>query len=214
MIATLDKSQTIDDNCHVGQALSILCSDFSRQVECRRYFYRSGKLLSNGIVNLSRSRWHQGTGDLTDQRLILDRRVLDFSVGLDTEINELVEGSDLYEPKVSLQQVVLPVGQIDSLLEQCKAYDAFRRYRVDKGLEDVLSYGNGLVIMLCGKSGTGKTMTVNAIARDMKKKVLLVDFQSLSGRKDGGDTDADLRGLFREAQMNNVSRTPHLSPHH
>lgn len=47
-------------------------------------------------------------------------------------------------------------------------------------------------------------MTVNAIAKEMRKKVLLVDFQSLSGRKDGGDTDADLRGLFREAHMNNA----------
>jgi hypothetical protein len=81
--------------------------------------------------------------------------VLDFSVGLDTEINELVEGSDLYEPKVSLSQVVLPPGQISGLLEQCKAYDSFRKYRVDQGLQDLLPYGNGLVIMLCGKSGTG-----------------------------------------------------------
>ena len=29
-------------------------------------------------------------------RIILDRRVLDWVVGLDSEINELVEGSDLY----------------------------------------------------------------------------------------------------------------------
>lgn len=55
-------------------------------------------------------------------------------------------------------------------------------------------------------SGTGKTMTVNAIAKHLGKKVLLVDFGGLSGRRtDGsGDLDADLRGLFREAQMNNA----------
>jgi putative ribosome biogenesis GTPase RsgA len=93
--------------------------------------------------------------------------------------------------------VVLPPGQIDSLLEQCKAYDAFRKYRVQHGLEELLPYGNGLVIMLCGKSGTGKTMTVNAIAKDMGKKVLLVDFGSLSGRKDGSDTDAGTYALLQ-----------------
>ena len=204
LISTLDKSQYVEDACTVGQALSILCPDFNSQIVARRFFYRSGKLLSNGIVSLYRPRWHQGTGDLTDQRISLDRRVLDFSVGLDTEINELVEGSDLYEPKVELSQVVLPEGQIDTILEQCRAYDTFRKYRNDRGLQEILSYGNGLVIMLCGKSGTGKTMTVNAIAKDLGKKVLLVDFGSLSGRKDGTEADADLRGLFREAHMNNA----------
>lgn len=48
-------------------------------------------------------------------------------------------------------------------------------------------------------------MTVNAVAKDLGKKVLLVDFGSLSGRKDGSaDLDADLRGLFREAHMSNA----------
>ena len=55
--------------------------------------------------------------------------------------------------QVSLSQVVLPAGHLNSLLEQCQAYDAFRAYRKRKGLEEVLSYGNSLVIMLCGKSG-------------------------------------------------------------
>jgi hypothetical protein len=35
------------------------------------------------------------------------------------------------------------------------------RYRSSAGLEDVLAYGNSLVIMLCGKSGTG--MPVNTL---------------------------------------------------
>ena len=49
-------------------------------------------------------------------------------------------------------------------------------------------------------------MTVNAIAKEMGKKVLLVDFASLYGKRgDGtGSTDADLRGLFREALMSNA----------
>jgi hypothetical protein len=38
----------------------------------------------------------------------------------------------------------------------------------------------------------------------MGKKVLLVDFGGLSGKKDHADADADLRGLFREAHMNNA----------
>mmetsp|Transcript_10019 Transcript_10019/g.15147 ORF Transcript_10019/g.15147 Transcript_10019/m.15147 type:complete len:1253 (+) Transcript_10019:82-3840(+) len=195
----------MEDVATVGQVLAILCQDFRTQIANRKYFYRSGRLLSNGIISLSKSRWHQGSGDLTDQRVVLDRRVLDWVVGLDSEINELVEGSDLYTPKVSLQQVVLPKGQIGPVVKQCRAYDEFRKYRKNMGLEDVMCYGNSLVILLCGKSGTGKTMTVNAIAHDLGKKVLLVDFGGLSGRREGaGELDADLRGLFREAHMSNA----------
>jgi hypothetical protein len=42
----------------------------------------------------------RGGGDLMDQQVELDRRMLDWIVGLDTEMNELVEGSHLYKPKV------------------------------------------------------------------------------------------------------------------
>jgi hypothetical protein len=199
-------SRVVDDVISVGQALQILCQDFQTQVANRRYFYRSGRLMSNGIISLNRSRWHQGGGDLTDIKVVLDRRVLDWAVGLDSEINELVEGSDLYEPKVSLSQVVLPKGHVETLWSQCRAYGDFLKYRqTQAGLSDTLSYGNSLVMLLCGKSGTGKTMTVNAIARELGKKVLMVDFSSLSGRRsEGSDTDADLRGLFREANMSNA----------
>jgi hypothetical protein len=198
LMETLENSSRVsDDSTSVGQALGILCQDFQSQVAHRKYFYRSGKLMTHGIISLNKSRWHVGSGDLTDNRIILDRRVLDWVVGLDSEINELVEGSDLYEPQVNLSQVVLPTGHLDALLAQCTAYDAFRKYRSQAGLEEVLAYGNSLVIMLCGKSGTGKTMTVNAIAKELGKKVLLVDFASLTGRSSsgggGGDMDADLR---------------------
>ena len=102
-------------------------------------------------------------------------------MGLDSEINELVEGSDLYTPHVSLSQIVLPPGDIDVIVNQCRAYDHFCRYRMDTRLHEVINYGHGLVILFCGKSGTGKTMTVNAIATELRKSVLLVDFSSLTG---------------------------------
>eukprot|EP00981_Chlorochromonas_danica_P002344 scaffold453_cov187-Ochromonas_danica.AAC.14 len=68
----------------------------------------------------------------------------------------------------------------------------------------VIAYGNSLVILLCGTPGTGKTMTVNAIATELKKKVLLCDFNSLVNKKDSSqhaDIEIDLKGLFRENGM-------------
>jgi hypothetical protein len=98
-------SRSIDDVISVGQALAILCQDFQMCVANRKYFYRSGRLITHGIISLSKPRWHIGSGDLTDQKMSVDRRLLDWCVGLDSEINEIVEGSDLYKPKVTLAQV-------------------------------------------------------------------------------------------------------------
>jgi SpoVK/Ycf46/Vps4 family AAA+-type ATPase len=47
-------------------------------------------------------------------------------------------------------------------------------------------------------------MTVNAVAKELKKKVLLVDFQSLLSRRGNNEAEVDLKGLFREAKMSNA----------
>lgn len=45
------------------------------------------------------------TGDPTNAKVEIDRRMLDFCVGLDTEFSEIVEGSHLYFPKTKFEQV-------------------------------------------------------------------------------------------------------------
>lgn len=47
------------------------------------------------------------TGDPTTAKVEIDRRMLDFCVGLDTEFSEIVEGSHLYYPKTKFDQVKL-----------------------------------------------------------------------------------------------------------
>jgi hypothetical protein len=42
----------VDDSTSVGQALSILCQDFQAQVAHRKYFYRSGKLVSRADAEI------------------------------------------------------------------------------------------------------------------------------------------------------------------
>lgn len=196
--------QRMDDSTTINQILSVFCDTFREQVAHRVYFYKSSRLLSRGLVKLTRGRWHSSSGDLVDQRVELDRRVLDWVVGLDTEINEMVEGSDLYSPKVHLAQVVLPEDHKEQILETVKSYEKFRKYRKKINLDETISYGVGLVLLLAGASGTGKSMTVNAIANELGKRVLLVDFPSLQGKKQDDNSDADLRGLFREAEMSNA----------
>ena len=53
---------------------------------------------------------------------------------------------------------------------------------------------------------SGKTMSVNAVANRFNKRVLMVDFPSLYGKKGGNGSDViDLKGLFREAEMSDTA---------
>ena len=128
------------------------------QVEHRTRFYKSSTLISRGVLRVQRSRWHSsGSADLSEQRVELDRRVLDFVVGLDTEINELVEGSELYSPKVDLDDVVLPAADKKKLCDLCEAFGYLAPYARKTGLfEHALPYGSGFIVLLCGPSGTGQ----------------------------------------------------------
>ena len=47
------------------------------------------------------------TCDPTTAKIEIDRRMLDFCVGLDTEFSEIVEGSHLYYPKTKFDQVCI-----------------------------------------------------------------------------------------------------------
>lgn len=195
------------DSVQVKDILTVYCDSFKEQVLARKYFYKSSKLVARGLIKLRTSTYSHGGGDLMDQNVELDRRMLDWIVGLDTEMNELVEGSHLYKPKVSMEQVVLPDEQKEMLLWTADNFGKFKQYRKNAGLEDVITYGAGLIILLCGPSGTGKTMTVNAVAHHLGKRVLLVDFhslQSVSGGSKQKDNSADLCGLFRDADMNDA----------
>ncbi|CAM6093219.1 unnamed protein product [Calypogeia fissa] len=203
------KYRPSSDNIQVKDVLIVFFDSFKEQVLARTYFYKSSKLVARGLIKLRASLYARGGGgDLMEQHVELDRRILDWIVGLDAEMNELVDGSHLYQPKISMEHVVLPEEQKDMLLKTVDNFANFKKFRKSAGLEDLINYGAGLVVLLCGPSGTGKTMTVNAVAHHLGKRVLLVDFQSLhkgsGGSRTGDDQSADLRGLFRDAEMNDA----------
>jgi hypothetical protein len=68
-----------------------------RQVSKRCYFYKSGKLVSKGLVKLKNDGYGWEFDDLLGQSARLDRRVLDCIVGIPVaDGSEVAEGSNLY----------------------------------------------------------------------------------------------------------------------
>src|SRR3546814_14455321 len=76
--------------CTVNDLLNCFCGSLEDQIKSRKYFYKSAILVKEGILNI------HGTDlavDLTECTVEIDRHMLDFVVGLDTEFSGIVEGS-------------------------------------------------------------------------------------------------------------------------
>lgn len=54
--------------------------------------------MSLGLIQIISSRYDE----LATEYVLIDRRLLDWLVGLDTEVSELIEGLNLYTPAVRL----------------------------------------------------------------------------------------------------------------
>ena len=177
----------------VGDLLTLWTDGLEDQVARRKHFYKSGRLIQEGLIHVESSLISQ----LSSQSVEIDRRIMDFIVGLDSEASDLVEGSHLYSPKVRLESVVLPPEQKKLILETVGTFDALRKAREQLGLDEAIAYGRGLVMLFYGPSGTGKTMLANGIANHLGKKIFLVNFPSLGMAQ----ADEVLALLFREARI-------------
>ncbi|KAL7566853.1 hypothetical protein ACA910_021349 [Epithemia clementina (nom. ined.)] len=194
---------TYDKATKVGHLLVSYFDSFSDQVKNRPYFYRSSTLLRKGLIQFVNQ--YRMTNDLTDQEIKLDRRVLDCVVGLDKESSEVSHGSHLYDPKISLDAVVLPDKLKEMITGAVTHFEQFRTYRKhNPGFDEAIAYGVGLTLMFCGKSGTGKTMTANAIAAKLKKKLLLVNFPALQQQNHESRETPMYQSIFREAELSDA----------
>ncbi|KAF0981915.1 hypothetical protein FDP41_011776 [Naegleria fowleri] len=180
---------------NVGYILWVLCDDLQSRISHRSYFYKQSKLISDCMIRLS----DKLSDDLMECSVDIDRRMLDYLCGLDLEFSHVVEGSHLFYPKIKLENVVLPDSQKQLIVETVSNFEKFKKVRKQLGFEDIITYGNSIVMLFYGASGTGKTLTSNALANYIGKKMLLVNFSNMTEQK--GDI---LKYVFREAKINDA----------
>ncbi|CAL1145902.1 unnamed protein product [Cladocopium goreaui] len=163
----------------VATVLVFLSPDLASQIANRKAFYKDAVLVRDHIIHVSTKGVH---GDLASCPVEIDRRMVDFIVGLDSEMQQLVDGSHLYLPQTKMEAVVLPEETKILISKTVQSLSLFKKSKHQFKLDETIS-SSGLVMLFYGDSGTGKTMTANAIANLLGKKLLLINFPSLGGEQ-------------------------------
>ena len=173
----------------------------AERVGRRRAFGRRGALVSRDLVTADVGNRFSSPKDLLTTSVEITSRAFQLLVGDQSLSEDLVDFSSVEEPKVTLDQVVLPPVDKRRLLAVVERHDAYLECRRAWGFDDVIRYGRGVLMLFHGKPGTGKTMTAHAIAHRLGRRVLNVDIPTFI---EHADASRFMPGLFREARLQNA----------
>lgn len=179
----------------VGLALELFSVDFGSRIAHRRSFLPDGSLLSNHLVELRPKLGAES--QLQEMGIELPSRVVAHILGQEADV-EIDGFSRLYWPKSGLERVILPErtrGQILALIEN---YDRCMALKRTWGFEEIGGGGRNVLFLFSGPSGTGKTLTAQAIAGTLGRPLLRVDAHELQTRRSLED---NLDILMREARL-------------
>lgn len=181
----------------VQSAIATFARTFEQSVEMRRLFSVDAPLLASSL--LIAARVGASEGDFLDIMLEVPRRVVSELLGESEMDEELIAFSRLRTPTVRLEQVVLPAEQKELVLSLVKNHEQYLERRAEWGVDEVIAYGKGLVLLFSGPPGTGKTMLANAVARELGKRLFSIDAAKLASQ--GRTIESALDAVFREARL-------------
>ena len=120
-----------------------------------------------------------------------------------TEKNEPVE--EIFvpeEPKWSLDEIILPEEVKAQILDVATYADNAHRVFELWGFKKTHKYSRRIGINLYGAPGTGKTMAAHAIAKNLGRKILIVNYADIES-KYVGETPKNIRKAFETARKTN-----------
>lgn len=119
------------------------------------------------------------------------------------KINNSERVYELIEPCFSFEDMILNKSTYDQIQDAL----AFLEYRklifVEWGLEKTHKLQNKSAINFFGESGTGKTMAAHAVAKQLNRQLLIVDYSQIES-KYVGETSKNITALFSYAKEMNA----------
>jgi ATP-dependent 26S proteasome regulatory subunit len=106
-------------------------------------------------------------------------------------------------PRYRWDDIVLPEDRLAQLRELCNHVKYRDRVYGEWGFGARLALGKGLMVLLAGPSGTGKTMAADVVAGELGLELYRIDLSSVVS-KYIGETEKNLGRIFDEAETSNA----------
>ena len=106
------------------------------------------------------------------------------------------------EPKYNFSDIILNSDSYDAVQDVLAIYEKRKIIFEDWGLSTTHKQQNQCGINLYGVPGTGKTMVAHAIAKQLNRKILTVDYSQIES-KYVGETSKNLTSMFNYAKETN-----------
>lgn len=106
------------------------------------------------------------------------------------------------EPKWSLDEIILPDEVKNQILDVATYADNSHRVFEMWGFKRTHKYSRRIGVNLYGAPGTGKTMAAHAIAKELGRQILVVNYADIES-KYVGETPKNIRKAFEAAKKSN-----------
>ncbi len=195
--ALLDRDG-VPGNLTVEVIFTFAALPFDERLRRRAAFSPDGALLRHDLITVDLSSRQVAPRDLLGADVELTSRAFSWMIGDEGALGELTAFSSVEDPLASLDDVVLPPASRAEIAAAISHHDDLLRRRAAWGVDAVVRYGRGLMLLFYGPPGTGKTLTAHAVARCMGRRLLNVDVPTFLAHQEAGRF---LPGLFREARL-------------
>lgn len=174
---------------------------FSESVPLRKRFGSQARLIKNDLISIDIRGQGLWPDELLDASLRITSSAFNRIVGEPDLEDAFLAFSRLEDPITDIDGVVLDPSDKRRLKSIIESHDNWLKLRQDWGIDDVVKYGRGLIMLFHGAPGTGKTLMAHGVAKLMGKRVLNVDIPMFVENFRQGRF---LPGLFREARLRNA----------
>ena len=168
--------------------LNLFCRSLGEKLDARTRLAGDAPLVKHQLIRHAGAE-HDEASPLLTRSLLVDERVLNYLLDVDTPDARLVPFVRVVKPSADLSELLLPAGMVEGLARLFRAANAAT---AEGG-------GGALAFIFDGPAGAGKEFAAEALCRDAGCQLLVADVHAMSKANEG--LARLLARLFREARL-------------